>query len=360
MSNVEDLIELHKAWWKLENDRPILNIVYRERFPWMWLKSDHIGGMALTLADGTVARDGSISPNDLSPEKLHPTPFVRGDLFLPVMALGKIPWMEAICGVTPRVHVKANSIWAGSGKQIWPDDWWAKEIHVELDRGWLNLLIKSTKYCVEKFSGHFVISQTNVMRGMMDIAAALMGDENVIIAMYEHPNEFKELMDELTDICIIVMNAQNNVIPDFQNGYVNPYGVWAPGTVTRHQEDEAAFISPSFYKEFVLPYDRKICKAFDYTTIHFHSGHHMHCDAVTDIPELGALQINLEPPPYGPTLKEWIVMFKRLIKKKPLILQAWKLTREQINSILEELPPQGLLLETTVQETGENYYVYQE
>jgi hypothetical protein len=220
--------------------------------------------------------------------------------------------------------------------------------------------LEITEYYAEKFHGHFVISQTNVMRGTIDIAASLIGDENVIIAMYEHPDEFKELMDKQTDICINVMKVQNNVIPSFHGGYVNPYGIWAPGTVTRHQEDKVSFISPKFYKEFVMPHDRKLCQAFDYTTIHFHSANHIHCDAITDITELGALQINLEPPPYGPTLNEWIVILKRLIKKKPLILQACKLTREQISNMLEEIPTQGLLLETTVQETGENYYVYRE
>jgi hypothetical protein len=83
-------------------------------------------------------------------------------------------------------------------------------------------------------------------------------------------------------------------------------------------------------------------------------------DAVTDIKELGALQYNLEPPPYGPTLTEWMPLLKRLIYKKPLILQAWNLTREQSTMFLEELPPQGLLLETYVQEAGESYYTYQE
>lgn len=360
MKSIEDLIELHMAWWRLENDRPLLNVAYRERFPWMWLQSDHMHGMELVLRDGTIAGDGPLTPDMLSPEKLHPKPFTHGDLFLPVTVFGKIPWLEAICGATPQLHTKANSIWAGFGKGIWPDDWWAEDMEVEIDRGWLDLLIEATRYCVEEFYGPFVVAQTSITRGMMDIAAALIGDKNVVVAMYEHPEEFHRLMDRLTDICIMVLKAQNDVIPSFRGGYVNCWGVWAPGTVTRHQEDEAAYISPKFYREFVMPYDRKLCQAFDYTAIHFHSAHHVHGDAVTDIPELGALQFNLEPPPYGPTLKEWIPILKRLIRKKPLMLHAWYLTREQINTVLEELPPQGLLLETYVQETGESYYMYRE
>jgi hypothetical protein len=92
--------------------------------------------------------------------------------------------------------------------------------------------------------------------------------------------------------------------------------------------------------------------------IHFHAAHYVHGDAVTDIEELGALEYSLEPPPYGATLKEWIPILKRLIAKKPLILQAWYLTREQINTLLKELPPQGLYLETYVQEPGESHYIY--
>ncbi len=358
MRKIQDLVELHRDWWKLENKKPILNITYREAFPWMWLQSDHMHGMELFLSDESLAEDRALTPDILLPEHLHTKPFTRGDLFTPIMVFGKIPWMEAICGVTPQLHVKSNSIWAGFGKGIWPDDWWSKKIEVKIDQGWLNLLIESTKYCVEEFSESFVFAQTSIMRGMMDIAAALIGDKNVVISMYEHPEEFHELMNQLTGICIEVMKAQNEVIPSFMGGYVSTYGVWAPGTVTRHQEDEAAYISPRFYRDFIMPYDRKICQAFDYTTIHFHSAHHIHGDAVTDIPELGCLQFSLEPPPYGPTLEEWIPLWKRLIKKKPLLLKGWQLTRNQINTILRELPSEGLLLETYVQESGENYYKY--
>ncbi|MEM2094111.1 MAG: uroporphyrinogen decarboxylase family protein [Candidatus Bathyarchaeia archaeon] len=360
MRSVEELIELHRAWWKLENEKPILNIVYREHFPWMWMQSDHACGLELVLKDGSLAKDGPLTPEMLSPEKMHMTPFTHGDLFLPVMPFGKIPWMEAICGVTPQVSVRGNSIWGGFGQGIWPEDWWRLGLEPEVNKDWLNLLIETTKYCVEKFSNHFVVAQTSIMRGPVDIMAALVGDRNVITGMYRHPEETKRLLNRLCEICIMVMKAQNDVIPSFMGGYVNCWGIWAPGTVTRNQEDGAAYLSPGLYREFVQPVDRKIAQAFDYTTIHFHSSHHMHMDAVTDIPELGAVQLNLEPPPYGPTLKEWIPILKRVIRKKPLILQAWYLTREQIEMILNELPPQGLCLDTYVQEAGESYYVYRE
>ena len=360
MRNVEDLMELHEAWWKLENERPLLNIAYRENFPWMWLQRDHMLGMELILKNGTIAKDGPLTPDMLSPEKMHPTPFTHGDLFLPAMVFGKIPWIEAICGVTPQVSVKGNSIWAGFGKGIWTDDWWSKDIEVQIDQDWLDLLIEATKYCVEKFSSHFVIAQTPIMRGPVDIMAALVGDKGVIVGMYKHPEETRKLLDRLAEICITVMQAQNEMIPSFGGGYVNCWGIWAPGTVTRHQEDGAAYISPELYKEFIQPIDRKICQAFDYTTIHFHSSHYVHGDAVTDIEELGALQFSLEPPPYGPTLKEWIPILERLIRKKPLILQGWYLTREQINALLEKMPPKGLCLETYVQEAGESHYLYRE
>lgn len=360
MRSVEDLLELHRAWWKLENERPILNIVYRENFPWMWLQSDHIHGMELVLKDGSLAKDGPLTPDMLSPESMHPTPFTHGDLFLPVMPFGKIPWLEAICGATPQISVKGNSIWGGFGEGIWPEDWWNTDFKVKINEDWLRLLVDTTKYCVDKFSKDFTIAQTSIMRGPVDIMAALVGDKNVIISMYRHPEATKKLLDKLADVCITVMKAQNDVIPKFRGGYVNCWGIWAPGTVTRNQEDGAAYLSPAFYQKFVQPVDRKIAQAFDHTTIHFHAAHYIHGDAVTDIEELGALQYSLEPPPYGPTLAEWIPILKRLIKKKPLILQAWYLTREQINTLLEELPPQGLCLETFVQEAGEGHYIYRQ
>ena len=359
MKNIENLIKLHRSWWKLDNEKPLLSITYSRGFLWSWMKNDHRQGMELILQDDSVAKDGSLTPDMLSPEKVHYTPLTVGDMFRTISPFGKIPWMEAICGVTPQISVKANSIWAGFGEGIWPDDWWTKDMDVEINKEWLDLLVDMTKYCVDKFSGPFIITQTSVMRGPLDVMAALVGDKNVVVAMYKHPKEYHKLMTRLTDIIIMAMKAQNEVIPRFRGGMVNQWGIWAPGTITRHQEDEAAYISPKFYKEFVMPYDRKICQSFDYTTIHFHASHYIHGDAVTDIPELGALQLNLEPPPYGPTLSEWIPILKRLIKKKPLILNG-PLTRKQINRLLTELPPQGLYISVNVEEAGTSYYVYRD
>jgi hypothetical protein len=115
--------------------------------------------------------------------------------------------MEAISGVAPQLHTKANSIWAGFGKGIWPDDWWAKGMKIEVNTDWLDLLVETTQYCVEQFSDNFDIAQTSIMRGSIDVVAALIGDENCVVAMYEHPNEFHRLMGEATDVIIRVMKA---------------------------------------------------------------------------------------------------------------------------------------------------------
>jgi len=356
---VDDLLELHRSWWKLENERPLLNITYSRDFLWSWLHSDHQHGMALRLKDGSLAIDGPLTPDLLAPAQIHSIPFTMGDMFRPISPFGKIPWMEAICGVPPRVSVKADSIWAGFGEGVWPDDWWAQDLEVEVHREWLDLLVELTRYCVETFSGPFVVTQTSIMRGPLDVLAALVGDKNVVVAMYRHPQAYHRVMARLTDIIILVMRAQNAVIPRFRGGMVNQWGVWAPGTITRHQEDEAAYLSPQFYRDFVMPYDRRVCQAFDYTTVHFHAAHYLHGDAVTDIPELGALQLSLEPPPYGPPLSEWIPLLQRLIQKKPLVLNG-PLSRLQVNRLLKEVPSQGLYLSVNVEEAGRSYYVYRD
>jgi hypothetical protein len=304
--------------------------------------------MELILKDGSKAKDGPLVSDMLSPENLHIVPFTEGDLFRELKVFPKIPWLEAICNVTPQVSVKANSIWAGFGEGIWPNDWWAKGMNVKVNKDWLNLLIESTKYCVEKFSNNFVIAQTDIMRGPVDIMAALVGDKNVIVGMYRHPKETKKLLNELADICIMVSRTQNDLIPSFRGGYVNTFGIWAPGKVTRMQEDGAAYLSPALYKEFLQPVDRKIAKAFDYPAIH------LHLDAIADIEQMGAIQYGLgEPPPYGPPIKERLPTLKRVIRKKPLICSAS--SREQVDMLLKELPPQGLCLSARIQEAGNPY-----
>ncbi len=108
----------------------------------------------------------------------------------------------------------------------------------------------------------------------------LMGTENMFIAMMDTPDEFHQLMSFITDDCIrllrweeengyIFLNNRNdymgggsfcynNELPqsDF-NGKVRSIDTWG-----NTNSQESVGISPDMYREFILPYMKKISKEF--------------------------------------------------------------------------------------------------
>ncbi|MGN0999800.1 MAG: hypothetical protein ACI4PO_09630 [Faecousia sp.] len=108
----------------------------------------------------------------------------------------------------------------------------------------------------------------------------LMGTENMFIAMMDTPDEFHQLMNFITDDCIrllrweeengyLFLNNRNDYMgsgsfcfnkelpgPDF-DGKVRSIHTWG-----HTNSQESVGISPAMYREFVLPYIRKISKEF--------------------------------------------------------------------------------------------------
>ena len=76
-------------------------------------------------------------------------------------------------------------------------------------------------------------------------------------------------------------------------GYVNPFGIWAPGTVVRTQCDATAFLSAGHYAEWYLPYDERICEAVDYSIIHLHSCSLHTVDVLLEVERPHAIQVTL-------------------------------------------------------------------
>ena len=57
-----------------------------------------------------------------------------------------------------------------------------------------------------------------------------------------------------------------------------------------------------------------------------------------------AIQITIESEPSGPPLKELLAIFGRILDAKPLIVSG-PLSEDEVQSLLDVLPPDGLSIE---------------
>jgi hypothetical protein len=191
----------------------------------------------------------------------------------------------------------------------------------------------------ERSAGRRAVAQT-LMRGPSDLAEAILGPQLMCLSMYDHPKELRAFLETVTEAFITILNAQLERIPRVDGGYVNPFGIWAPGTVVRTQCDASAFLSPAQYKEWFRPHDERISEAVGYATIHLHSGSLHTVPALLEVERPQAIQITLDPEPSAPPTLSLIPTFRRILEVKPAIVDG-PLTPDEVRILEQELPADG-------------------
>ena len=113
------------------------------------------------------------------------------------------------------------------------------------------------------------------MQGPFNIAHSLVG-EDALVEAYLNPDRFHQLMEKVTDFWIKTVMFLKEAIGKEREA------VW--DRAVRIAECSVNLVSPEMYKEFILPYDLKICKAFGAPGIHTCSGSHVFYATLENIP----------------------------------------------------------------------------
>lgn len=108
-------------------------------------------------------------------------------------------------------------------------------------------------------------------QGPLTTALSIIGYENFIYWMYDYPNEVHELMEKVTEALIEWVKVQKKHAGESleKAGYIigakmpEGYGgVWIA-------DDDSVIFGTDLYKEFVVPYNSKLLKAFGGGGIHY-------------------------------------------------------------------------------------------
>jgi len=305
-----------------------------------------LGDLWLPMAGGSLAtEDLDLRPEMLDADRLagpalEPGPLeFDGDQIRTREPYVRVPWVEAILGCPIRATIQGGSMRTLSFVRDWAD--W-EERASRRDGAWLDLLQRLTEMLAARSGGRYAVVQT-LMRGPADLAEAILGPELLCLSMYDHPQEMRRFLDTVTEAFIEILRGQLERIPPIEGGYVNPFGVWAPGTVVRTQCDASAFLSPEQYARWFLPYDVAISQAVDYAVIHLHSGSLHTVDRLLAVERPQAIQVSLDPEPSGPPAEDLIPVFRKVLDSKPLIVDG-EMGREQLRTLRKELPSDGLYL----------------
>jgi len=299
--------------------------------------------LAIRIRDENIK--GEFTPEMLDIEKLidditlayQDCPLLDGDVFQSISFVGMVPWVEAIIGC----HI--YSLGRGASMVANPADIELGDLPQHLhylfdnleENVWFKKLSDGCQALAGALGAKFPLAHTGGMRGPGDMVGALLGHENFVGRMLK-PADNKDFLNELLDICakiyIKTVKMQLEHLGKFKGGYCNGWGLWAPGSNVKIQEDEAAFVSPKLYDEFLLPYHIREVNAFDYSTFHMHSGYVMSIYNWRDFSKrsnISAFEVALDLS--GPTVEDLMDTLLEINSEKPLIIDT--LTDEQDKTV---------------------------
>jgi len=168
-------------------------------------------------------------------------------------------WMEALIGCP--VYASAYSCTAKpvlSDIHASPVDFDMEKI---LQSDWLKIMDALLRRAVTISNAGIAVRQLH-LRGVIDMLAAYMGDENLCLAFYDQPELLEALADKFADLYITIASRGLRIRPQWNGGFVSGWATFAPGPLVDYQIDASNLLSTQLYEKYILKYDKKILKEF--------------------------------------------------------------------------------------------------
>jgi hypothetical protein len=103
-------------------------------------------------------------------------------------------------------------------------------------------------------------------------------------------------------------------------------------------------ISPDLYAKIALEPDLRSMEAFEYSVLHTHSGYLQHMERYLHGKTPSAIQVGIDPPPFGPPAESLLPVLHRILECKPLIVHG-PISGQEADMLVRELPPKGVFLD---------------
>ncbi|MFC1996252.1 hypothetical protein ACFLXI_01430 [Chloroflexota bacterium] len=213
--------------------------------------------------------------------------------------------MAAFLGAN--VGVDENTVWFEA-----PNNAVAGDIQPQFDAGnfWWRWVKSITQEAVNRWGNQITIAHTD-LGGNLDILASLRGTQNLLLDLYDCPDEVDRLVAEITKLWLHYYDELYNIIQTTGRGTTAWTPMWCPGRYYMLQSDFCYMISPKMFERFVLPDLETICSHIDYGFYHLDGkGQIPHLDMLLSIKNLRGVQwVSGDG---QPSAWEWLPLLKRI------------------------------------------------
>jgi 5-methyltetrahydrofolate--homocysteine methyltransferase len=205
------------------------------------------------------------------------------------------------------VGVDENTVWFEPSEKRGLDD---INLHYAENNFWWRWVKALTKAAVARWGSQITVATTD-LGGNADILASLRGTQNLLMDLYDAPEEIDRLVAETTQLWIRYYDELYKIIKIANNGTTSWAPMWSPGRYYMLQSDFAYMISPPMFERFVLPDLEAICNHLDYGFYHLDGkGQIPHLDMLLAIENLCGIQ--WIPGDGAPPPEEWLPLLKRI------------------------------------------------
>ena len=281
-------------------------------------------------------------------EKRVAATFWGGEAFPVVfpVSTSMVAILAAYLGCPYQVHAASRTGWA----EPIIDDWAARPpLAFDPHNEWWLRSQRLLEAAAQRAPGHYYVGLPD-LNGAGEIVARLRGSERLAVDLLENPQAVVAAVDEVNAAWLRYWEAAVGIIHQWVGGYFHWMGLWSDRPSTDLQCDFSCLISPRMFEEFYLPAIDQQTRWIDRTIYQLDGpGAVGHLDLLLSLPELDGIQ--WVPGAGAPPMSAWIRLLRRIQSRGKLLVlycEPW-----EVETLLAELEPEGLLLSTHCRTEGE-------
>lgn len=330
---VQEKIQKYTAFWEKTNSAPLLGFSLGSYFV----------SKRFNAAHHLLAAHAPITPTMVNVEAFMRDyaematlwEQIEHDIVFTASPFPGIPWMEAMLGC--EVSSTGSSFVAHAPEQH-PD---AVNLEQIIKREWFASYLEFTRMLQQLGENRFPVGQP-ILRGPTDIVGTILGQQQLVYALYDRPEKTVRLLHNAVDRFLEVLHAQKIHIEPFYGGYaMGFYDIWCPGDCIWFQDDVTALCSPKIYQRYIYETHQRLAASAEYTMMHVHPASFYIMDDLLNIPELRAIQINKDTG--GPSVEEMLPVLQKVQQHKNLVL-CGDFTEREALFLTSHLPPEGVYI----------------
>ncbi len=297
---MQQVIENHELWWKKQLGRPLVYIdVFDAHEPQVEspapvLKQCNCHDFSVTPEQIIDGLEWELSQHEYYGDAY---PRVNLDEFGPGV-------LAAFCGA--KLDNSSGAVWFFAEEQkpisevsakYDPNNKWAKRIKDICRAG------------IERWNGSVIIGLPD-FGGILDVAASLVGTEELLFACIEEPEEVSRLCKEIQ---VAWYEAYEDItkILEPQGCYTDWHGLLSKTPSYVLQNDFSAMISPNMFDEFALDLLRYDTERLDHTVYHLDGPDAIkHLDSLLTLEKLDVIQWVYGAGQPGPM--HWLDLYKKI------------------------------------------------